>query len=99
MTFIKQEGLYDLTLVPKRGIIPAVTTKALLWRSNARFGHPVRLFFVRKVEGEDNKYHVRVIVGNTTTTNDDNLTKDAVKRAARSLYNFAIYDRDLDQLR
>jgi hypothetical protein len=54
---------------------------AILWQEAPRGGGTQRHFFVRPV---DNKhYHLRIIVGNVTTTDRDGVGKGEVNRAAR----------------
>lgn len=72
---------------------------AILWQENPRGGGAQRNFFVRPLEKD--RYHLRIIVGNVTTTDRDSVGRGEVSRAAKlmGIYVQDAHWSDVDSLR
>ena len=72
---------------------------AILWHEVPRGGGTDRHFFVRPIEKQ--RYHLRIIVGNVTTTDRSDVGRGEVSRAAKlmGIYVMDSHWSEVDALR
>lgn len=74
-------GRSRLMLERARNGKPSKEADAVLWQDEPRGGGAHRHFFVRPID--KHRYHLRIIVGNVTTTDRENVARREVVSAAR----------------